>query len=96
MRQFYVYLLASKKYGTLYTGVTNDLVRRVYEHRHECVGGFTNKYAVRHLVYYEVHEDILEAITREKRIKKWKRQWKIEMIEKTNPEWIDLYVQITE
>ena len=95
MRQYYVYILANKKNGTLYTGVTNDLVRRVYEHKNGCAEGFTKKYTIHILVYYEVCEDIREAIIREKRIKKWNRKWKVEMIEKTNPEWIDLYDTIT-
>lgn len=95
MRQYYVYILASKKNGTLYTGVTNDLVRRVYEHKNGCAEGFTKKHTIHILVYYEVCEDIREAIISEKRIKKWNRQWKVEMIEKTNSEWIDLYDTIT-
>ena len=84
-------MLASKKNGTLYVGVTNNLLRRVYEHRNGLLGGFTKKYTVNTLVYYEVYQDIYQAIVREKRIKKWKRQWKINLIEKNNPEWKDLF-----
>jgi len=86
-----VYILASKKNGTLYTGVTNDLVRRVYEHKHNLIEGFTKKYNVHRLVYFETTEDINAAIHREKCIKRWKRAWKIELIEKNNPKWEDLY-----
>ncbi len=95
MQQYYVYILASKKNGTLYIGVTNDLVRRTYEHRNGMIEGFTKKYNVKFLVYYEVHQDINEAIKREKALKKWLRRWKIELIEKGNPEWKDLYDDIT-
>ena len=84
-------MLASKKNGTLYIGVTNNLLRRVYEHKNDLLGGFTKKYNVKILVYYEVHQDIYQAIIREKRIKKWKRQWKINLIEENNPEWKDLF-----
>ena len=90
-KQYYVYILASKKNGTLYIGVTNNLLRRVYEHKNDSIDGFTRKYGVHKLVYYEITGDIESAITREKRLKKWKREWKIEMIEKCNPEWNDLY-----
>ena len=94
MRQYYVYILASKRNGTLYIGVTNNLLKRVYEHRNDFVEGCTQKYHVHNLVYYELYSDILDAITREKRMKKWKRQWKIELIEKTNPQWRDLYSDV--
>ena len=87
----YVYILASKKHGTLYVGVTADLVKRVYEHKNDLVKGFTQKYKVHQLAYFEVFEDIEEAIQRETCIKRWKRDWKIELIEKNNPEWNDLY-----
>jgi putative endonuclease len=83
--------LSSKKMGTLYTGVTNDLVRRVYEHKHKLADGFTAKYNVYMLVYYELHEDVTEAIRREKLIKRWKRSMKYEAIERMNPAWDDLY-----
>ena len=91
MMQYYVYLLSSEKYGTLYTGVTSDLIKRVYEHKESLVDGFTKKYKVHQLVYDETHDDIHEAILREKQIKKWNRDWKINLIEKDNPHWIDLY-----
>ena len=90
----YVYLLASRPYGTLYIGVTSDLVKRVWEHRGEFVGGFTKQYGVKHLVWYEMHEDIMAAITREKQLKEWKRAWKIELIQKANPHWRDLFSDI--
>lgn len=91
MKQYYLYILANKKYGTLYTGVTADLIRRVYEHQQELLKGFTERYNVHRLVYYEVHNDISEAIAREKSIKKWKRDWKISLIEENNLDWMDLY-----
>ena len=91
MRDYYVYILASKQHGTLYIGVTNDLIRRVYEHRNNLIDGFTKKYNVHRLVYYEQTSDIESAIQREKRLKKWKRRWKIELIENENPSWKDLY-----
>ncbi len=91
MKDYYVYIMASRKNGTLYIGVTNDLVRRAYEHKHDLVKGFTSKYGVRQLVYYEQTADILSAIKREKQIKKWNRKWKIELIEVENPEWRDLF-----
>ena len=83
MKQYFVYILASKKNGTLYIGVTNDLIRRVYEHKEGIIEGFTKKYNIKNLVYYEIHTDINEAIKREKALKKWKRDWKIELIEKS-------------
>ena len=86
--------MASKKNGTLYIGVTNNLVRRVYEHKEGLIEGFTKKYNVKILVFYEVYNDMYEAIKREKAMKKWLRKWKIELIEKTNPDWIDLYEEI--
>lgn len=87
----YVYILASGKHGTLYTGVTNDLIRRTYEHRTGTVDGFTKEYGVHHLVYFEEAENAEAAIRREKRLKKWNRYWKVDLIERHNPEWIDLY-----
>jgi len=90
-RQYYVYILASKRNGTLYTGITSDPLRRVYDHKSDVREGFTSRYGVHMLVWYEVHEDVETAIMREKRIKKWRRKWKIELIEKENPRWIDLY-----
>jgi len=89
-----VYILASKRNGTLYTGVTSDLVKRVYEHKNGLADGFTKKYKVHHLVYFELHEDMYAAISREKQIKKWNRAWKLDLIEKSNPEWKDLYESI--
>ena len=86
-----VYILASKRNGTLYTGVTSDLVKRVWEHKNNVVEGFTQKYGVHTLVWYEVHETIESAIGREKVIKNWKRDWKIKVVEEMNPQWRDLY-----
>ena len=94
-RQYYVYILASAPYGTLYVGITTrDLKRRVWEHQSDFVKGFTQRYGVHNLVWYEVHEDPYEAITREKRIRKWNRDWKINLIQSMNPSWDDLYDQI--
>ncbi|HWR81892.1 MAG TPA: GIY-YIG nuclease family protein [Candidatus Deferrimicrobium sp.] len=90
----YVYILASKRNGTLYVGVTSDLVRRVHEHKHDISDGFTKKYQVHHLVYFEDHDDIRYAIEREKQLKRWKRKWKLELIEQVNPGWEDLYDKI--
>ena len=90
-RQYFVYILASGHYGTLYVGVTNDLVRRVWEHKEGFVEGFTKEYGLHRLVWYEVHDSIYEAITREKRIKKWNRDWKVNLIQAFNPDWVDLY-----
>jgi putative endonuclease len=91
---FWVYILASRLGGTLYIGVTNDLVRRVYEHREGLADGFTKKYTVDRLVHFEQFDDVGNAIRREKRLKKWNRAWKIRLIEEKNPNWIDLYHQI--
>lgn len=93
-RSYYTYILASKIGGTLYIGVTNDLVRRVYEHKEGLVEGFTQKYEVQRLVYFEQHSDIEAAIQREKRLKKWNRAWKIRLIQESNPNWSDLYHSI--
>ena len=92
---YYVYLTASGKHGTLYLGVTNNLVRRIHEHKSKVVPGFTSKYNVMRLVWYEVYDDPTNAITREKDIKKWRRDWKIRLIEEDNPDWSDLYSSIT-
>jgi putative endonuclease len=86
---YYVYLLASRKHGTLYLGVTNDLVRRVHEHKSKAVPGFTARYGVDRLVWFECYEDPISAISREKEIKKWRRDWKIRLIETDNPDWLD-------
>jgi putative endonuclease len=91
MKTYYVYLLASRRNGTLYCGVTNDLLRRVWEHRNDLVPGFTSKHQVHMLVWYETHNDINEAILRETRIKDWRRDWKLKLIEAANPQWNDLY-----
>ena len=86
-----VYILANKRNGTLYVGVTSDLVKRIWEHKNNMVEGFTRRYHIHQLVWYELHESIESAIIREKRLKDWKRAWKLELIEKTNPDWLDLY-----
>ncbi|HSF93588.1 MAG TPA: GIY-YIG nuclease family protein [Thermohalobaculum sp.] len=91
MRRYYVYLLASDRNGTLYTGITGDLIRRIYEHRTSAVPGFTARYSVHRLVYFEIYDDPETAILREKRLKKWNRAWKVRLIEDHNPDWIDLY-----
>ncbi len=91
---YYVYLLTTKRDGPLYCGVTNDLVRRTWEHQEGFVQGFTSKYQIKKLVWYEVHEDVKEAITREKRIKKWNRAWKLRIIGEMNPYWNDLSKEI--
>jgi putative endonuclease len=90
-RQFYVYILASRIGGTLYIGMTNDLVRRCYEHREKLAGGFTSRYDVGRLVYFECFADPENAIRREKQLKKWNRPWKVRLIETNNPNWADLY-----
>ena len=91
MKQPAVYLLASRYRGTLYVGVTSDLVQRIWQHRQGLVEGFTQRYGVRMLVWFEQHATMLDAIAREKRIKEWKRAWKLELIETINPRWRDLY-----
>ena len=91
MKQPCVYILASQRNGTLYIGVTADIVRRTWEHRTGLVDGFTREYGVHRLVYAEFHETMPDAIAREKRLKKWRRAWKLELIEKDNPSWRDLY-----
>ncbi len=90
-KQYFVYILASGKNGTLYVGVTSDQAKRVYEHKNDLVDGFTRQYGVHSLVYYEGTSDVAGAILREKQIKKWRRQWKLRLIEETNPHWRDLY-----
>ena len=95
MNTYYVYIMASKKNGTLYIGVTNNLIKRVYEHKNDLFDGFTKKYGVHKLVYFEETNDIHSAIYREKRLKKWKRRWKIDLIKKINPNWKDLYDELS-
>ncbi len=90
----YIYILANKRNGTLYVGVTSDLVRRVFQHRTGETGGFTARHDVKRLVYYEAHADIVTAISREKRLKRWRRHWKLELIESENPTWRDLWPDI--
>jgi putative endonuclease len=89
-----VYILTSKRNGTLYIGVTSDLVKRIWEHKNNMVEGFTKRYNVHRLVWYELHESMESAITREKRLKNWRRKWKLELIESGNPKWLDLYHSI--
>ena len=93
MRQhlYYVYILASRRNGTLYVGVSNDVMRRTWEHKHDLIEGFTKKYGVHNLVWYEFHENVNVAIAREKRLKRWNRAWKIKLIEKDNSGWNDIY-----
>jgi len=94
MGNFYVYILSSKRNGTLYIGVTANLLKRVYEHKHNLADGFSKKYGIHNLVWYETHKTPEAAITREKQIKAWKRSWKLQLIETSNPEWKDLYENI--
>ena len=90
-KRFFVYLLASRKYGALYIGVTSDLIGRIYLHREDVLPGQTSRYHIHNLVYFEEHGSAESAINREKQLKKWRRLWKLELIEKDNPEWLDLY-----
>ena len=94
MKSFYVYILTNKRNGTLYIGVTSDLTKRIWQHKEGVVDGFTKKYNLKKLVYYESHGNAENAIRREKRLKEWKRKWKINLIEDQNPEWEDLYENI--
>jgi putative endonuclease len=91
MKNYYVYILASKRNGTLYVGITRDLVKRIWEHKQDMLEGFTKKYKVHNLVYFEATTDVNSAITREKQLKKWNRAWKLKLIEEQNPNWEDLY-----
>jgi putative endonuclease len=93
-RLSFVYIMANHKGGTFYIGVTNNLIRRVYEHKNKITKGFTEKYNLTRLVYYEIHEDITYAIKREKNIKAWQRMWKVRLIENFNPKWEDLYYHL--
>jgi putative endonuclease len=88
---YYVYILASRKHGTLYIGISHDLLGRAYQHKTHAARGFTSRYNVHMLVWFEAYDDPINAIAREKEIKKWRREWKINLIEQSNPEWIDLY-----
>ncbi len=92
---YYVYILASGKNGTLYIGVTNDLVRRIYEHKEGCAEGFTKRHGVKRLVHFETYDSVETAIRREKALKTWLRNWKIELIGRDNPDWTDLYSGLT-
>ena len=91
---YYVYILASRKDGAIYLGVTNDLIRRIYEHHIKAVRSFTSKYNITRLVWFEIYDDPISAISREKELKKWKRAWKVQLIEAKNPLWEDLYEEI--
>lgn len=91
----FVYIMASQRNGTLYTGVTTNLTRRAYEHREGLIPGFTTEYRVKRLVWYERHTDVVAAIRREKAIKRWRRAWKLALIEQLNPNWLDLYELLT-
>ena len=95
MEESYVYILASNRNGTLYVGSTTNLVKRIWEHKNKVISGFTAKYNVHQLVYYEVHQDIMEAARRERRLKNWCRKWKLNIIEQFNPTWRDLYEEIS-
>lgn len=94
MNSYYVYILSSNVKGTLYIGVTNDLIRRIYEHKNGLTPGFTKEYQIDRLVYFELTSDVKSAILREKQLKRWKREWKISLIEKSNPKWNDLYYDL--
>lgn len=91
MKSYFVYIMASKRNGTLYIGYTSDLARRVYEHKSGAIEGFSKKYGLKQLVYYETYEDVRLAQQRERSLKRWNRKWKLELIEKNNPRWRDLY-----
>ena len=94
MKQPCVYILSNKARGTLYIGVTSNLIQRIWQHKQKLVDGFTKEHNLHLLVYYEIHEDMLTAISREKQLKKWNRAWKIELIEKMNHDWQDLYLEL--
>ena len=96
MKQPAIYILASQRNGTLYIGVTSNLIKRVFEHKNDLGDGFTKEYSVHTLVHYELYDEMTIAIEREKQLKNWKRKWKLELIEKNNPTWIDLYDDIKE
>jgi len=90
-KQFYVYILASSSNSVLYIGVTSNLIQRIWQHKEKIVDGFSKKYNINKLVYYEIHQNAENAITREKQLKKWRREWKVQLIEEQNPDWLDLY-----
>ena len=90
-KQYYVYVLASKRNGTIYIGITSNLIQRVWQHKEKFIVGFTKKYNVNKLVYFEADDDVEQAILREKRLKNWRRKWKVDLIEESNPDWKDLY-----
>jgi putative endonuclease len=90
-KQYFVYIITNNPYGTLYTGVTSNLIQRIHQHREGVVEGFSKRHDLNRLVWYEVHEDVHAAITSEKRIKKYRRDWKVNLIQQMNPQWIDLY-----
>jgi putative endonuclease len=90
-KQYFVYILANRKHGTLYIGITSNLTQRTYQHKSKIVHGFTKRYDIHKLVYFETFDDPISAITREKRLKKWDREWKLQLIERENPGWVDLY-----
>lgn len=94
MKQSFVYIISNKRDGTLYIGVTSNLLKRIYEHKHKLADGFTKKYNIDKLIYYEIYSDINEAIKREKQLKEWRRKWKIELIETKNSDWKDLYYEV--
>ncbi len=94
MKAFYVYILCNERNGTLYIGVTSDFIKRIHQHKNKLVAGFTKRYDVKQLVWYEKHQSAESAIRREKQLKKWKRAWKLKLIEKDNPQWDDLYEDI--
>jgi putative endonuclease len=95
MKSYFVYILASQRNGTLYIGVTSNLIKRVWEHKNNAVEGFTKKYKVHSLVYFEQTDNVNSALRREKQLKNWQRKWKLALVEKENPKWIDLYDKIT-
>jgi len=94
-KNYYIYILASRRNGTLYVGITSDLIKRVWEHKNKIAEGFTSKYNVNKLVHYEKFNDVYDAIQREKRLKEWRRKWKLALIEANNPSWSDLYEQVS-
>ncbi len=94
-KHFYVYIMTNKKHGTMYIGVTSNIIKRIWEHKNHVVKGFTEKYNLDKLVYYEVHDNAESAIRKEKRLKEWQRLWQVDLVDKFNPEWHDLYDSIT-